>query len=233
MEEYALYAAKNILSIRKSQQDAKLDRDLQNATKNKTIEPDVFNGNDSNDDNIEEDLEEGDGENLDLPTANSYSHAVAMTRKHWKERDATDCLESSLLSHLHHSLRIADDAGMGTARPFFYDLNLLDSSSANSLELGVRTGISTDTTNIWKNLHRTALTEDSTDVNVKVGNHPNIIHNSDKSPASREALIFTISKGHIPKSEMAHFLEMLSPNSNSKAVCDQIYLLLPLNQLQH
>ncbi len=34
LEEYVQYAAKNILQIRKSQVDAKLDRDLRNAARN-------------------------------------------------------------------------------------------------------------------------------------------------------------------------------------------------------
>lgn len=51
-------------------------------------------------DSIEEDVEEGDGKTLDLPTAQSYSHVVAMMCIHWRETDATDCLESSVFFHL-------------------------------------------------------------------------------------------------------------------------------------
>lgn len=43
----------------------------------------------------------------------------------------------------------------------------------------------------------------------------------------------TISKCYLLKFKTPHSLEILSPNSDSKAVCDQIHLLLPLNQLQH
>lgn len=77
-----MYATKNILQIRKSQQDARLDRDLRNTAKNPIIETDIINSNDSNANEIEEDLEEEDRENLELSTANSYSHAVIITCKY-------------------------------------------------------------------------------------------------------------------------------------------------------
>lgn len=54
---------------------------MQNAVKNPIIEPDICNGNDSNADDIEEDLEEEDGENLELSTANSYLYAITITCK--------------------------------------------------------------------------------------------------------------------------------------------------------
>lgn len=73
LEEYILYATKNIFQIKKIQQDAKLNRDLRNAAKNLIIEPDIFDSNDSNDYNVKEDLEEENGENLELPISNSYS----------------------------------------------------------------------------------------------------------------------------------------------------------------
>ena len=68
--------------MRKSQQDVKLDRELRNVVKNPKIKSDIFDGNDSNDDNIEEDLKEKDGESFDLLMANSYSHTIAMTRNY-------------------------------------------------------------------------------------------------------------------------------------------------------
>lgn len=48
LEKYTLCIAKNILQIKKSQLDAKLDKDLQNATKNYVIETKIFNGDDTN-----------------------------------------------------------------------------------------------------------------------------------------------------------------------------------------
>lgn len=47
----------------------------------------------------------------------------------WKEQDATDYLESSVLSHLHHSLHILDEATMMTTHDIYDDLNLLHPDS--------------------------------------------------------------------------------------------------------
>lgn len=81
-----------------------------NKAKNVIIEIDIFIGSKNNADDIEEDIEEKDGENLDLAIADSYLHAIAMTRMYSRKRDVTDYLKSSILSHLYHSLSIADDA---------------------------------------------------------------------------------------------------------------------------
>lgn len=55
---------------------------MRNVAKNPTIEIDIINSNDSNADDIKEDLKEEDRKNLKLSTANSYSHVVAITCNH-------------------------------------------------------------------------------------------------------------------------------------------------------
>lgn len=81
---------------------------------------------------------------------------------------------------------------MVTARHFFYNLNLLDNSSINSLELKVKTRISTNTINMWKNPYRIVLTEDPIDVDIKVGNQSDIVYHSDKLAIFQDALISII-----------------------------------------
>ncbi len=83
MEEYVKYAAKNILQIRKSQLDAKLDRDLRNAARNyQATDVEIFNGEDNNDDNRKKEGEEEPEDDIDVPTANSYLYAVGITCMH-------------------------------------------------------------------------------------------------------------------------------------------------------
>lgn len=72
-----------------------------------------------------------------------------------------------------------------------------------------------------------------TDIDIKFCNHSNFVYHSNKSPIFRDRLIPTINKSYLPKFKSSYTLKMLSTNSGSKAVCDQIYLILPLNQLQH
>lgn len=110
---------------------------MQNTTKNHIIEAAIFDADDKGFTNsIKEDVKERDGEILDLPTVQSYSHAVTITRMHWGEIDITDCFELSILSDLDHSLRIVDDTGVVTARHVCYNLNLFYNSLTNNLELG-------------------------------------------------------------------------------------------------
>lgn len=80
MEKYALYTAKNIFQIRKNQLDAKLDRDLQNATKNYIMETKMFDGKDINFDNGKKDIKKENKDNIDLLAANIYLYTVAITR---------------------------------------------------------------------------------------------------------------------------------------------------------
>ncbi len=55
LEEYAQYAAKNILQIRKNQLNAKLNRDLRNAARNYQVEDaEIFNCEDNNDEDRDE-----------------------------------------------------------------------------------------------------------------------------------------------------------------------------------
>lgn len=56
--------------------------------------------------------------------------------------------KSSILSLLHHFLYIVNDISMVIAQYFLSNLNLLNSSSPNSLELNIRNGTFTNTTNI-------------------------------------------------------------------------------------
>lgn len=81
LEEYAQYAAKNILQIKKSQLDAKLDRNLRNAAKNRqATDVDTFNNEDNNADDREKEGEEEQENDMDVPTVDSYSHVVVIIR---------------------------------------------------------------------------------------------------------------------------------------------------------
>lgn len=108
----------------------------------------MFDNEGSNPDNREEDIEEKNENNIDLPITNTYSDAVAITYIRWKEQDVINCLESSVLSHLHHFLRISDNAIMVTSCSICYNLNLLHLDFRISQELGVGNKISTITTNM-------------------------------------------------------------------------------------
>lgn len=135
MEGYTLYVAKNIFQIRKSQLNAKLDKDLQNTAKNHTIKTKIFDDKNTNLNNWEEDIEKQEENNIDLPMADTYLYTVTITQMGWREQDANNCLESSVLSHLYHFFRILDKTTMITTCNIGYDLNLfyLDSRISQKL----------------------------------------------------------------------------------------------------
>lgn len=123
LEEYVLYITKNILQIRNSQEDAKLCRDLRNAARNHLIDIEIYDGNESQVDNIKEDRDEGDKEDIDVSIMDLFSHAVAMIYMYWKEQKIIDCLGSLILFYLYHFLQITDDEGVLTTRNNYYNLN--------------------------------------------------------------------------------------------------------------
>lgn len=73
--------------------------------------------------------------------------------------------------------------------------------------------------------------KDVTDMDTELDNHSNFVHYSDKLPIFQGELIPIISQSYLTKSESFYILEVLPLNNNSKIVCDQIHLILLLNQL--
>ncbi len=117
----------------------------------------MLNSEDNNDEDREEEGEKEPEDDIDIPMADSYLHAVAITRMHWREQDTIECLEFSILSYAYHALYMADDVWMSN-QDIGYDLNLLGTDYENGRKLGVSIRISTATTDMWKSIHKTALT---------------------------------------------------------------------------
>lgn len=78
MEKYTLYVIKNILQIRKSQQDIKVDRNLRNTTKNHLIKMKIFDNNKSQASDISKNDEKKEEQNIDIFNIDFYSHVVAI-----------------------------------------------------------------------------------------------------------------------------------------------------------
>lgn len=64
------------------------------------MEIDIFDSDNSNTNNIEKDIEEEDGKNLDMPIADLYSHIVTIIYMYQRKKYVTDYLKSSVLSHI-------------------------------------------------------------------------------------------------------------------------------------
>lgn len=80
--------------------------------------------------------------------ADTYSYIVAIMYIYYKKQDATDCLESLVLSYLHYSLYILNKTIMMTTCDICYNLNLLYLNSKISQKLSINNKISITTTNI-------------------------------------------------------------------------------------
>lgn len=128
MKDYALYATKNLLLLKKSKVDAKLDSDLWNIAKKHAMEANLLADEDVNYENDVKDLEVEDKNNIDISTTNSYLHVVIISYKYWIKQNTTDCLESFVLFHLYHFLCIADNASIANHR-IYYNLNVFKPNS--------------------------------------------------------------------------------------------------------
>ncbi len=125
---------------------------------------------------------------------------------------------------------VAIDA-QGSNYDIGYNLNLLDTNFENSRKLGVNIRISIATTDMWKGIHKTIFTGEQTEIDNKPDNYPDI-HPSNATTGLPEELVLEVMANLTPKPANSHILDTLPPDSDSRAVCDHIHLLLPLNQLQ-
>lgn len=112
MEKYVLYTVKNILQFKKSQINAKLDRNLRNAVKKYAIEANLLEDEDINFENKAKDLKVKNEDDIDMSTTNSYLHTITIIHKYWKEQNTIDYLESFVLFHLYYFLRVTDNVSM-------------------------------------------------------------------------------------------------------------------------
>lgn len=120
---------------------------MQNATKNHSVEIEIFNSDDSNDDNIEKEIEKRDSDIL-ICILQIDIYMQLLWLAYTKKKDAINCLDSLVLSYLHYFSQITDDIRIVTAQYICYNLNLYNNDSTNSLKLDVKVGIPTDTSNI-------------------------------------------------------------------------------------
>lgn len=84
-----------------------------------------------------EDLEVKDKNDIDISTINLYSYAITIVYKYWREKDATNCLESFILFYLYHFLLITDDANV-TNHKIYYSLNILKPDFELTMNLVLR-----------------------------------------------------------------------------------------------
>ena len=231
-EEHALYVAGNIPQIKKSQIETKLDQDLRRAAKDHAKDIDTIEEN--TDDDGEEEDERRDEEDLGLSNAQSFENAVELTRIRWREIDATDCLNFSILSHMLHFLRVADDQNTSVSE-VLYNMNLVRTDSSISQRLGIRSDISNDTMDLWKGIQKSALNEDQ-DNTDETGEEQDHFHLNSLSsridalsgnlePVLDDIVLLDETPDRFP-------LGPLMPNADCKTIFDHIHDRLSLNNLQ-
>lgn len=121
---------------------------MQNIATNYSIKIEILDSNKSQAGDIIKDNKEKDEKNIYVPIADLYSYTITIISMYWREKDVTNCLQSLALSYLYHFLRIADNASILTTHNNYYNLNLLDTNSRNSLIFGISTRITTNIINI-------------------------------------------------------------------------------------
>lgn len=81
LKKYTYYAIKNILQIKKSQLDIKLDRDLRNAINNhQVVDAKIFDNENNNTNDRKKKGKEEPEDNINMPTTDFYSYIVAITQ---------------------------------------------------------------------------------------------------------------------------------------------------------
>lgn len=63
-----------------------------------------------------------------MSNAQSFENAIKLTCIRWREIDAIDCLNFSVLSHILHFLQVADDQNTLMSK-VLYNMNLLGTNS--------------------------------------------------------------------------------------------------------
>ncbi|MCJ1348065.1 hypothetical protein MMC31_006296 [Peltigera leucophlebia] len=234
LDEYLIFYAESILQMRKSQIESKLDQDLRRAVKDQAIETEFLerDGSDDNESDGERDIDSEDTDDLGLPNTQSYMHAVELTLSSWREADAIDSLEFSVLSHVQHALCIADNQGSSN-NDFRYNMDLFGTGSSNCSDLGVRTDIDDPTTTTWKEIQKIALSgaqvdDDEVDENQ---DHPRISPTA-TTQSNQPDILEPVIANFTTQNQYLESVEPLSPSSNCRIVCDHIHAKFPLNYLQ-
>lgn len=86
---------------------------------------------------------------------------------------------------------------------------------------------------MWKGIHKKALTEDKKKVSKDLKNGTAYDYFSNVAMTLMKSLKPMFITKLTFKSRVSYFLDVLPSNSDSKTVCNYIYLSLALNQLQH
>ncbi len=109
-----------------------------------------------------------------------------------------------------------------------FDLNFLSIDSENGRKLEVSIRISIAIINILKVIHKTALTGEQMEIDNKPDNHPDIYPSKTITGLLKE-LVTGVMTDLTSKPVNPCTLDTLPPNSDLRAVCDHIHLLLSLN----
>lgn len=85
-------------------------------------------------------MELEDNIDLNLSDAQSYIYVIKLTYIHWSKIDTINNLEFSVLSHLLHTLFIANNQSSST-NMFWYNIDLFERNTFNWLNFEVKTDI--------------------------------------------------------------------------------------------
>lgn len=197
--------------------------------KKQVIEVNLLDYEDIISENEVENLEVEDKNNIDIPNTDSYSYAVTIICKYWRQTDAINYLEFFIPSHLYYFLCVANDVSMINYKSC-YDLNILEPDLQIRYKLNVKTEISIIRTDLWKSIHKKAFMGDKAKVNKDLNNGSTYNHSSNIITSLIKRLKLILTTKFTARSITSHLLDILTSNSNSQRVCNYIYLSLLLNE---
>lgn len=163
----------------------------------------------------------------------SLQQAVCIAFHRWKSADITDCLKYTSLAHTQHCLRTTDDNG-NSEIDFLPNVDLSSTSSHATMYPGVILDITSEFTDLWKTIHKQALSKRG-DIVERETDNANVstpVQASIQSVSIIKALEPVLNNFSLPDPSSSHALPNSLPvNANCKAVADHIHAVLPLNVL--
>ena len=236
LEEYVQFHADNILQMRKSQIECRLDREQRKAAESAAAEASRMDEITNCVDDNENQNVKNHWEDFGHPDwINIVSQAAQIARMQWQGADTLNALKFPVVSHLKHSLQVGDDGANLLVSQKLQDPmgRLCRSLDAAHFAAGITTNIPESTIDHWKAMQKSAKDQrgttnfDETIFGIELDPHAGA--SEDSFAAVLEPT--TNAAPSLPNNDIFDHHAFFQRN-DCVAITDHINRALPLNFLQ-
>ncbi len=234
LDKYIFYYADNVLQMRKSQIDVKLDQEQRRKAKKLAIEVSLQElvKQDEVEDSIQEPYSANKPEELDFK---SLHQAVCTPLYRRRLADITECFEYTSLAHTQHCLQNAEDNNNSQC-DFPSDVDLSSAFPHAAMYPGIMTDFTLEDIALWKKIGKQTLTRqiDIVETETDVANINTLLQASVQNMLIIEALKSILTNSTLPDSSLSQLLDdIITAKADCKAITDHIHAVLLLNPLKH